>query len=396
MARGHGAGQDNRASHQSGGNSRAGVEERRRVCLQSPLFRSAPVSGQPRLGDSHRLRAFACDARANDAWRERKADDAGQGGGGAPRGSGCDGGPVEVGQGCVRRALYLGVDGGATRSRARLRDAKGKVLAEATGAAANIHVDFVAAEAALRALVDATLTKAGLNQADSGSIAMGLGLAGFKGATDQTRIAAAFPGFSRVQAANDATTACVGAHAGADGGLIIAGTGSAAVARVGNKETIIGGRGFALGDDGSGSHIGLEAMRFAMRAYDRIGPESALTQDLISHFNNDPVAMMNWALSAKPGDFGGFAPRVFEHAASQDPIALKIVWAAAHALGVLTRGVFVLGAERVALVGGVGEGLRPYFEPDMAARLQPPLYDPTDGAILFVGGAVASEGQVAP
>jgi glucosamine kinase len=303
---------------------------------------------------------------------------------------------VEVGQGCVRRALYLGVDGGATRSRARLRDAEGKLLAETTGAAANIHVDFVAAEAALRALVDATLTKAGLNQADSGSIAMGLGLAGFKGATDQTRIAAAFPGFSRVQAANDATTACVGAHAGADGGLIIAGTGSAAVARVGNKETIIGGRGFALGDDGSGSHIGLEAMRFAMRAYDRIGPESALTQDLISHFNNDPVAMMNWALSAKPGDFGGFAPRVFEHAASQDPIALEIVWAAAHAIGVLTRGVFVLGAERVALVGGVGEALRPYFEPDMAARLQPPLYDPTDGAILFVGGAVASEGQVAP
>jgi glucosamine kinase len=296
----------------------------------------------------------------------------------------------------VSRALYLGVDGGATRSRARLRDAEGKVLAEATGAAANIHVDFAAAEAALRALVDATLTKAGLNQTDGASIAMGLGLAGFKGATDQTRIAAAFPGFSRVQAANDATTACVGAHAGADGGLIIAGTGSAAVARVGTTETIIGGRGFALGDDGSGSHIGLDAMRSAMRAYDRIGPASALTQDLIGHFNDDPVAMMNWALSAKPGDFGAFAPRVFEHAIRQDPIALEIVRTAAHAIGVLTRGVVELGAERVALVGGVGEALRPYFEPDIAARLQAPLYDPTDGAILFVGGAVASEGQVAP
>jgi glucosamine kinase len=295
----------------------------------------------------------------------------------------------------VSRTLYLGVDGGATRSRARLRDADGKLLAEATGSAANIHVDFDAARAALRALVDATLINAGLNQADAESIAMGLGLAGFKGDSDQARVAAAFPGFLRVRAGNDATTACVGAHAGADGGLIIAGTGSAAVARVRNKETIIGGRGFALGDDGSGSHIGLEAMRAAMRAYDRIGPESALTQDLISHFSNDPVAMMNWALSAKPGDFGGFAPRVFEHAASHDPIALEIVRTAARAIGVLTRRVVALGAERVALVGGVGEALRPYFEPDIAARLKPPVYDPTDGAILFAGGAVASQREAA-
>jgi glucosamine kinase len=295
----------------------------------------------------------------------------------------------------VSRALYLGVDGGATRSSSRLRDAKGKLLAEATGAAANIHVDFAAAAAALRALVDATLTNAGLNQADLGLIAIGLGLAGFKGESDEARVAAVFPGFRQVRAANDATTACVGAHAGADGGLIIAGTGSAAVARVRDKETIIGGRGFALGDDGSGSHIGLDALRSTMRAYDRIGPSSALTGDLISHFNGDPVAMMNWALQAKPGDFGAFAPRVFEHAARRDSIALEIVRAAARAIGVLTRGVVALGADRVALVGGVGEALRPYFEPEIAARLQPPLYDPTDGAILFVGGVVASQREVA-
>ncbi|MBV8793719.1 MAG: hypothetical protein JO136_02160 [Hyphomicrobiales bacterium] len=295
----------------------------------------------------------------------------------------------------MSRTLYLGVDGGATRSRARLRDADGKPLAEATGSAANIHVDFDAAAAALRALVDEVLGKAGRNRADAGSISVGLGLAGFKGESDEARVAAALPGFLRVHAGNDATTACIGAHAGADGGLIIAGTGSAAIARVRNNETIIGGRGFALGDDGSGSHIGLDAMRAAMRAYDRIGPPSALTDDLIGQFNNDPVAMMNWALSAKPGDFGGLAPRVFEHAASQDPIALGIVRIAARAIGVLTRSVVALGAERVALVGGVGEALRLYFEPDIAARLQPPLYDPTDGAILFVGGAVVAQGEAA-
>jgi glucosamine kinase len=291
--------------------------------------------------------------------------------------------------------LFLGVDGGATRCRARLRDADGRALAEAVGAAANIHVDFAAAVAAMRAVVDEALGKAGLGDGDWERIAMGLGLAGFKQGSDQTRVAAAFPGFRLVCAANDATTACIGAHAGADGGLVIAGTGSAAIARVGPTETIIGGRGFALGDDGSGSHIGLDALRSAMRAFDGLQPGSALTDDIVAEFGGDPVAMMNWALEAKPGDFGAFAPRVFEQAASHDPIALGIVNAAARAIGALTLGIVALGAERVALVGGVGEAMRPYFELDVVARLSPPLYDPTDGAILLVGGVVAPQREAA-
>jgi glucosamine kinase len=291
--------------------------------------------------------------------------------------------------------LTIGIDGGATRCRARLRDADGKLLAEAAGAAANIHVDFAAALAALHAVVDDVLDKAGLKGADRRRIAIGLGLAGFKEASDAERVAAAFPGFRLVRAANDAATACIGAHAGADGGLIIAGTGSAAIARVRGKETIIGGRGFALGDDGSASHIGLDALRAAMRAHDGLGPATALTGDIIGHFADDPVAMMKWARDAKPGDFGALAPRVFARAAERDPIALGIAQAAARAIGALVRGVIALGAERVAMVGGVGEALRPYFEPDIAAGLKPPLYDPTDGAILFVGGVVAPQREAA-
>jgi glucosamine kinase len=294
-----------------------------------------------------------------------------------------------------RAPLTLGVDGGATRCRARLRDGDGELLAEASGAAANIHVDFAAAVAAMRAAVDEVLEKAGLSAADRGSIAIGLGLAGFKEASDSARVAAAFPGFRLVRAANDATTACIGAHAGADGGLIIAGTGSAAVARVRAKETIIGGRGFALGDDGSGSHIGLEALRCATRAYDGLGPASALTGDIIGHFGGDPVAMMLWARDAKPGDFGAFAPRVFERAGAHDPVALEIASEAARAIGALISGVVALGAERIALVGGVGEALRPYLAPDIAARLSAPLHDATDGAILFVGGVIAPQRETA-
>jgi glucosamine kinase len=291
--------------------------------------------------------------------------------------------------------LTLGVDGGATRCRARLRDANGSALVEAAGAAANIHVDFVAAIAVLRALVGEVMDGAGLTSADRARTAIGFGLAGIEDFSDAARVVEAFPGFRLVRAANDAVTACIGAHAGADGGLVIAGTGSAAIARVKGKETIIGGRGFTIGDDGSGAHIGLDAMRAAMRAFDGLGPASALTADIIGRFGGDSVAMMRWARDAKPGDFGAFAPGVFSRAAEGDRIALEIAARAASAIGALTRGAIALGAGRVALVGGAGEALRPHLEPDIAALLKPPLHDATDGAILLAGGLIAPQREAA-
>jgi glucosamine kinase len=291
--------------------------------------------------------------------------------------------------------LTLGVDGGATRCRARLRGPDGKAIAETTGAAANIHVDFTAAISVLRAVVNEVIRKAGLTSADQTRIAIGFGLAGIEDPSDAALIVEAFPGYRLVRAANDAVTACVGAHAGADGGLVIAGTGSAAIARVKGTETIIGGRGFTIGDGGSGSHIGLDALRATMRAFDRIGQASAITADIIAHFDNDSVAMMRWARHATPGDFGAFAPGVFARAAEGDRIACDIAVRAARAISALTRGVVALGAERVALVGGAGEALRPYLEPEIAALLSAPLHDATDGAILLVGGAIASQREAA-
>jgi glucosamine kinase len=285
--------------------------------------------------------------------------------------------------------LTIGLDGGATRCRARARDPAGAKRAEALGGAANIHVDFDQAIVVLRSLIDEILRKAGI--ADTARVAVGFGLAGLNDCDDARRIEDAFQGFALARAANDATTACIGAHAGADGGLVIAGTGSAAIVRVDGKETIVGGRGFMLGDDGSGARIGLTAMRAATLAYDQLGPSSRLTRECLESFGGDVVALLRWARSAKPGDFGAFAPRVFERAAECDSVAAPIVAEAARAIEGLARRAFALGAEKAALVGGIGESLRPYLEPDIETKLIRPIYDATDGAILLAGGAVAEE-----
>jgi len=212
---------------------------------------------------------------------------------------------------------------------------------------------------------------------------------------DLARVVATLPGFARVEAINDAVTACIGACGLGNGGLVIAGTGSAGIARVGGKTTIIGGRGFLIGDDGSGARIGADAMRAALRACDGVEPMSELSRSLLTPFGFDPVRIVRWAATAKPNDYGVFAPQVFAAADSGDAYARAIIESAAAAIAALARALFALGAPSIALVGGVAEHLRAYLPTDVEARLHKPRRDAVDGAILLVGGVLPDSGDAA-
>lgn len=265
------------------------------------------------------------------------------------------------------------------------------MLAQAGGPAANIYVDYVGALAVVRSLISEAIHEAGLSPLGSRRVALGLGLAGLSTGAEAARIVAdlsVLDGLASVRAANDAVTACLGAHAGADGGIVIAGTGSAAMARVGGRESVIGGRGFLLGDDGSAARIGADAVRAAVRAYDGLGPSTPLTRSVMQRFTDDANVAVQWALTAKPGDYGAYAPLVLDAAGEGDAVGRPIVEAAASALAALTHAIQRLGADRVALVGGLGESIRPHLPADLASILREPLFDATDGAILLAGGVL--------
>ena len=289
--------------------------------------------------------------------------------------------------------FFIGVDGGATRCRARIRAASGRAMAEDSGPAANIYVDFDAALRVMRELVATVIAKAGLDAESRGKMALGLGLAGLSSAQDAARVAAALPGWARVEVANDAVTACVGANGSGDGGLIIAGTGTAGIARIAGAARIVGGRGFLLGDDGSGARIGADAVRAALRSLDGLEPMSGLSRALLAKFDANPLRMMSWAQTAKPGDYGAFAPLVFEAAREGDSGALEIVARAAGAIVAIFRALQALGVERIAIVGGVAAPLRPYLPAEVEARLRTPEHDAVDGAVLLVGGALPTPGD---
>ncbi len=287
----------------------------------------------------------------------------------------------------AKAQFFLGVDGGATRCRARLRDLSGRELGRGLGPASNIYLDFDEAMRVVRETIEAAIAAGAARQ----EIAVGLSLAGLSDEKEAERVAAALPGFARVVAVNDAVAACVGANGLGDGGLIIAGTGSAGIARVGAKTTIIGGRGFWLGDDGSAARLGEAALRATLRALDGLEPMSGLARALARHFDDDPLRMSRWAADAKPMDYGAFAPQILEVARSGDPRAREIAGDAANAIAALAHALNALGAERVALAGGFGEPLRPFLPPDVAKRLALPRRDAVDGAILLAGGTLAED-----
>jgi glucosamine kinase len=289
--------------------------------------------------------------------------------------------------------FFLGVDGGATRCRVRLRDTSGRELGHSVGPASNIYVDFDAAMRVVRETINSVIATSASRQ----DIAVGLGLAGFSEDKEVERIAAALPDFARIVVVNDAVAACVGANGLGDGGLIVAGTGSAGIARVGAMTTIIGGRGFKLGDDGSAARLGEAALRATLRALDGLEPMSELARALGRHFGGNPLQMTRWAAEAKPRDYGAFAPQILDLAKSGDARARQITGEAAEAIAALANALNALGAERIALVGGLGEPLRPYLSPDVAKRLVRPRRDAVDGAILLAGGTLdQAEGSPCP
>ena len=283
-------------------------------------------------------------------------------------------------------ALFMGIDGGGSTCRARLRDATGLLVGEALGGSANVYLDFAGALAAIRGCVAAALAAAGLPQGAGGRLSLGLGLAGVSSPTIAAEVAAALEGFASVRVANDAVTACLGAHRGGDGGLVIAGTGSAGLALVGGRDTVIGGRGFLLGDDGSGARMGLDAWRRALRAHDGLEAHTPYTRGLMARFGDDPAAVVRWGLAARSSDYGAEAPACYAAAAAGDAVALSIVRGAAASLAELMLAVRRLGAERVAMVGGGAAAVRPYLPATLAASLSEPLTDARDGAILLAGG----------
>ena len=275
---------------------------------------------------------------------------------------------------------FLGIDGGGSRCRARIRDRDGALLGEAVGGASNIYQDFDGALATIVATAREAAAKAGLQTT---SLHAGMGLAGIVTSVGAEKINEAHLPFASVSADNDAYAACMGAFSGGDGGIVIAGTGSIGFALVGGQRHMVGGWGFQLGDHGSGAWVGHHAVRRVALAIDGLLQPTRLIEELLARTGRTRFDLSRWSEQAMPKDYAQFAPIVFECAGQGDVQAMMIVIEGAAAISNLGRALLARGAGRICLLGGLAQVYPPYLDADVKRALAPPAADAMDGAIMM-------------
>jgi len=279
--------------------------------------------------------------------------------------------------------LFIGVDGGGTGCRARIEDAEGRLLGTGIAGPAAVRLGIDRSVAALESACRAAAAEAGLRTEALAGMDAGVGLAGIcrKGVLEEL-MARPHP-FRSVVYVNDATIACIGAHGGRDGGIVIVGTGSIGFAVVKGREVRIGGYGFPISDEGSGADLGLHAIRLALRASDGRALATSFTREVMVRFDNDPFEAVAWMDRATATDFATFAPLVMRHADAGDSVARRIVRDAAEQIDELVRRLIECGAPRVALIGGLASSIEPWLAPDVQRGLSPVEGDAIAGALYL-------------
>ncbi|MEM5583815.1 MULTISPECIES: BadF/BadG/BcrA/BcrD ATPase family protein [unclassified Roseibium] len=279
----------------------------------------------------------------------------------------------------------MAVDGGGTGCRARLETADGTVLGRGLAGPAATRIGFEASWEAIRTAYSNAFSEAGMSPAEAPPVHAGIGVAGFKRPGAAQALAAQPHPFASLQFAGDSQIACLGAHNGADGAIVIIGTGSCGLSCVDGKWVQVGGYGFPISDEGSGAFLGLCAIQSALQAYDGRQQKSALLTDVLNRFDHDPLKVVSWMDSATATDYASYAPIVVRHVDDGEPAARRIMQSAAAKIDLICRALLETGAPRLSLIGGLASVIETWLAPDLRRRLKPPLGDPLDGASLLAG-----------
>ncbi|HEX4828180.1 MAG TPA: BadF/BadG/BcrA/BcrD ATPase family protein, partial [Xanthobacteraceae bacterium] len=276
--------------------------------------------------------------------------------------------------------LLLGIDGGGSRCRARLCNISGATLSEGVAGAANIRLGVEQSFASVLQATIQCMSGAGLSSGDFERVVACVALAG---ASEPSQLEAArrheHP-YRMAVFVTDAQAACVGAHGGRDGGIIVIGTGSIGWAELNGRQYQVGGWGWPISDEGSGAWLGCEALRRTLWAHDGRMPWSALLRSLFAKFRSDPHAIVHWMTGASPKDFAAFAPDIVEHALADDPVAVELLRLAGGHVDALARRLIDFGVDRLALVGGLAASIEPWLADSARHHLVAPRGDAVAGA----------------
>lgn len=297
-------------------------------------------------------------------------------------------------------AVYLGVDGGGTKTAFVLADDSGAVLGEATGRGTYyfpVGIDLV--ERVLADGLAAVTAAAGIGAADIDRAFIGLPGYG-EASADVPAIEAICRrvlGSGRFDVGNDAVAGWAGSLGGEDGINIVAGTGSIAYGEWAGASHRVGGWSEVFGDEGSAYWIAVRGLNAFARMSDGRLPRGPLHEAVRSRIDAatdlDVIGVVVDRWKGERDRIAALAPAVTEAAEAGDEVARRIVTdagtelaahvtAVRHGLGVgpgptvpvsFSGGVFRAPAVRAAFEAALPDGF----------DLREPITGPALGAALY-------------
>jgi N-acetylglucosamine kinase-like BadF-type ATPase len=192
---------------------------------------------------------------------------------------------------------FLGLDGGQSHTTALVADARGNILGRGGAGASNHTREPGGRErliAAITQSVGEALDRAGLSKKlkqkplrefrFAGAHLAMCGVPEYKNDIVRQLLTA-----DVLEVGHDAPGALAGAHAGEEGVIVLAGTGSVACGETREGKFLrVGGHGYMFGDEGSGFAIARESLIVALRNQDR-DESCVLTPALLKHFRRASI-----------------------------------------------------------------------------------------------------------
>lgn len=295
--------------------------------------------------------------------------------------------------------LYLGADGGGTKTHIVLIDEEKNLVCEGFSGASNpLRVGVETAVSNIIKALDATCDKAQLSRGDV--VVATLGLAGVRRADLRERVRARFSellGIKKVKVVTDAEIALFGTALGKAGVVVIAGTGSICFGKNEmGEEASAGGWGPIAGDEGGGISIARRALQAIAKAVDGRGLPTKLSEAGIDYFRTSTPENLLIAIYSPQMDnakIAGFARYVAETANAGDKIAIEILKDAGTELGITAAAVIKkLNLQRkkipIGCVGSIFKSgrlltdslIQTVHQTAPKAFLSPPLLQPAQAA----------------
>lgn len=256
-------------------------------------------------------------------------------------------------------AIYLGIDGGGTKTTCVVGD-ENAVLSSATAGGSNIIRSGQAqARESLHQAIRKACTAGKVDPRSVAGTCIGVAGAARREVSDTIRRLISEVVSGEIEVVGDMVIALDAGFDDGPGVIVLAGTGSIAYGR--NREGTTaraGGWGFAISDEGSGHWIGRAAVAAAMRAQDTKQSSDLLSAILNAWKITTIDDLVRKANASPPPDFSGLLPTVLSTAEAGDELAHSVLAQSGRELARLAKMVIgrlfaQQGAVPVAMGGSV-------------------------------------------